>query len=309
MWPTQSTELTLSRVVAWLSDSDRAAVGAAALRRCGYRPSAIAETLQFVTEAPASTSHLVILIEAAKRAARLPADSAAIERWLLVHAAAAMLSSPHPPLGDTVRDRTCAAIASLLDETWVPDETLLVTSIRFREFAKIVTGRRFSAGLFHWDICGVSRSWLLKVPPRDVPGLVRALAKLRGLGPGMFPHLNPIRLPGHLAEPAISDALAAMAETLELRPDLRGLVAASWLRSPDVHRVSPHLSAVNAPIVTAGGFVTTIGAAPPDCGVFEQSRERGRLYREGRFTPTTGLVIWSRADMLRWWRSYQVAVA
>jgi hypothetical protein len=304
-----SSELTLARLVAWLSDSERAAVGAAALRRRGYRPAAVAETLHFVTEAPASTSYLVFLIETAKRAARLPDTSAAIERWLLVHAAAAMLSYPRRPLGNTVLDNTCADIASLVDDTWVTDETLLVTGIRFREYAKMVTGRRFSAGLFHWDICGVSRSWLLKVPPRDVPGLVRALTKLRGLGPGMFPHLNPHRPPGHLAEPAISDALAAMAETLESRPDLRGLVAASWLRSPDVHSVSPHLAAVNAPIVAAGGFVTTIGAAPPDCGVFERSRERERLYREGRFTPTTGLVIWPRADMLRWWRSYKVVVA
>ena len=80
-------------------------------------------------------------------------------------------------------------------------------------------------------------------------------------------------------------------------------------RHTDVHSVSPHLAALNAPIVAAGGFVTTIGAAPPDCGVFERSRERGRLYREGVFRPTTGLVIWPRADMLRWWRSYTVAVA
>jgi hypothetical protein len=246
----------------------------------------------------------VTLVEHAKREAGLPAASTAIERWLLAHAAAAMLSPARKPLlGQTVLERTCADIAQLLDDTWAAGETLRVTGIRFREFAKMATGRRFSAGLFHWDICGVSRSWLLKVPPRDVPGLVRALAKLRGLGPGMFPHLNPHRQPGHLAEPAISDALAAMAETLESRPELRGLVAASWLRSPDVHSVSPHLAAVNAPIVAAGGFVTTIGAAPPDCGVFERSRERGRLYREGRFTPTTGLVIWPRADMLRWWRS------
>ena len=309
MWLTERTELTLARLVAWLNDSERAARGAAALRRCGHRPSDVAQTLQFVTEAPTSTSRLVVLIEQAKRAARLPAASAAIERWLLVHAAAAMLSSTRMSLGETVLNRTCTEIASLLDDVQATEETLLVTGIRFREFAKMVTGRRFSAGLFHWDVCGVSRSWLLKVPWRDVPGLVRALTKLRGLGPMMFPHLNPRRQPGRLAEPAISDALAAMAETLESRPDLRGLLAASWLRSPDVHRVSPHLAAVNAPIVAAGGFVTTIGAAPLDCGVFERSRERERLHREGRFTPTTGLVIWPRADMLRWWRSYKVAVA
>ena len=309
MWPTRSTELTRARLAAWLRDSENAAVGAEALRRCGYRPSAVAETLHSVTEAPASSSHLVTLIEKAKREAGLPADSAAIERWLLVYAAAAMLSSVRMPLGKAVLDRTCAEIASLLDDGWATGERLRVTGIRFRELARMATGRRFSAGLFHWDVCGVSRSWLLKVPPRDVPGLVRALAKLRGLGPVMFPHVNPHRRPGHLAEPAISDALAAMAETLESCPALRGLVAASWLRSPDVHRVSPHLAAVNAPILAAGGFVTTIGAAPPDCGVFECSRERARLYREGRFTPTTGLVIWPRTEMLRWWRSCKAAAA
>jgi hypothetical protein len=73
--------------------------------------------------------------------------------------------------------------------------------------------------------------------------------------------------------------------------------------------VSPHLAAVNAPILAAGGFVTTVGTASPDCGMFERSRERARLYREGRLKPTTGLVIWPRADMLRWWRSYKVREA
>jgi hypothetical protein len=285
-------------------------VGPGALRRSGHRPAAVAEALHSVTEAPASTSRLVILVENAKRDAGLAAGSAAIERWLLAQAAAATLSAARmPPLGSAVLARTCADIASLLDDTSATGETLRVTGIRFREFAKMATGRRFSAGLFHWDVCGLRRSWLLEVPPRDVPGLVRALARLRGLGPVMFPHLNPHRPPGHLAEPAISDALAAMAETLESRPDLHGLAAASWLRSPDVHRVSPHLAAVNAPILASGGFVTTLGAAPPDCGVFERSRERARLYQEGRFTPTIGLVIWPRADMLRWWGSYKVASA
>ena len=283
-------------------------MGAGALRRSGYRPSAVAETLHSVTEAPASTSHLVILLEKAKNGrprCPLPAPPSNAGCW---HTPRRQCSPPRARLPLATPSSTGRARKSrlLLDDAWASEETLHVAGIRFREFAKMATGRRFSAGLFHWDICGVSRSWLLKVPPRDVPGLVRALTKLRGLGPVMFPHLNPHRLPGHLAEPAISDALAAMAETLESRPDLRGLVAASWLRSPDVHRVSPHLAAVNAPIVAAGGFVTTVGTASPDCGIFERSRERARLYREGRLKPTTGLVIWPRADMLRWWRSYKV---
>ena len=41
-----------------------------------------------------------------------------------------------------------------------------------------------------------------------------------------------------------------------------------------------------------------------DGGSGMSASERARLFREGRFTPTIGLVIWPRAEMLRWWRNY-----
>ncbi len=178
-----------------------------------------------------------------------------------------------------------------------------MSGIRFREFAKVVTGRRFCAGLFFWDECGLRRSWLAKVPLRNWVGFGRALIKMGGLGPMMHPHLNPRRNSPRLEEPAISLSFAVMAESIERRSDLRGLAAASWLRSPDTHRVSPHLAAINAPILAHGGFVTTIGPASPDCGVFARSGTRRRLYQDGTFTPTVGLVLWPRAEMLHWWRA------
>ena len=304
----QADRITRAKLLAWLNDSSEAAAGADALRCSGRVPATVAKALRTVTEDPSTAASLATLVEHAKRRSGLPLDSVAIERWLLAHEAVALLSGPRMPrLGDTVLNLTCGEIASLVDNAPGIEGMLRVTGIRFREFAKMTTGRRFSAGLFHWDICGVRRSWLLSVPPRDIGGLTRALARLRGFGPVMFPHLNPRRPSGHLAEPAISDSLAAMAETLSERTDLRGFAAASWLRSPDVHRVSPHLAAVNAPILAGGGFVTTVGVAGPDCGVFERSRERARLYAQGRFKPTTGLVLWARGDMLRWWRQHRLA--
>lgn len=160
-----------------------------------------------------------------------------------------------------------------------------------------MTARRFCAGTFHWEECGLRRSWLAKVPSRDWVGLGRVFLKMGGLGPMMFPHLNPRRSSPRIAEPRLSLSLAAFAESIERRPDLRGLAAASWLRSPDTHRVSPRLAAVNAPILADGGFVTTVGRAPED--VFARSATRKRLYEEGTFMPTIGLVLWPRADMLR----------
>ena len=98
MSPTHFTELTRARLLAWLSDSEIASAGAGALRRSGHGPSALAETLHAVTEAPASAARLASLVEHAKRKAGLPAANTAIERWLLAHTAVTMLSAARQPL-------------------------------------------------------------------------------------------------------------------------------------------------------------------------------------------------------------------
>ena len=91
-----------------------------------------------------------------------------------------------------------------------------------------------------------------------------------------------------------------MACSMELQPDIKGLVASSWFRSPDTHRVSPHLAWVNTVVVENGGFAAVRGKADPNCGVFVRSQTRRQLYERGEFTPTIGLVLWPRKAMLRW---------
>ena len=41
-----------------------------------------------------------------------------------------------------------------------------------------------------WEVSGIPRSWLPKVPPQSLPQVVKYLAKLGGLGPAFVPHLN-----------------------------------------------------------------------------------------------------------------------
>ena len=78
------------------------------------------------------------------------------------------------------------------------------------------------------------------------------------------------------------------------------IVASAWFRSPDTHRVSPHLSWVNRVVLDHGGFVAVHGPADPACGVFARSTTRRRLYEAGSFRPTLGLVIWPRRAMIAW---------
>lgn len=38
--------------------------------------------------------------------------------------------------------------------------------------------------------------------------------------------------------------------------------------------------------------------------MFARNETRKRLYEEGMFTPTMGVVLWPRADVLRKWRAH-----
>jgi hypothetical protein len=286
----------------WLG-SDAAHVARRAIESVGVSPDVARSWLQSVTEDPRSAGAIASLVADARRCGAIANADVSIERWLLARQGLDTIDSQTmTALGTTARRLTCETIASLVeaDDPWI-EAHLSAPGVRFLELAKVVTARRFCAGLFHWEECGIRRSWLAKVPPRDWMRLAGALAQMRGFGPAMFLHLNPRRSSPHLAEPDISCSLGAIAESLDRRADLRGVAAASWLRSPDTHRVSPRLAAVNAPIVAGGGFVTTVGAAPADCGVFATSERRRRLYQEGVFAPTIGLVLWPRAAVLRWW--------
>ena len=294
-----------SALSGWLeSDDGRAA--RFMIEASGVSPDEARSWLQLITEEPSSSARIVSLVSDASRRSVDTGSSVAIERWLLARQGLdAIDSETMASLGDTARRLTCQEIATLVaDDLWM-QMRLAASNVRFREFAKIVTGRRFCAGLFHWEECGIRRSWLYRVPPRDWVRLVRSMREMRGLGPVIFPHLNPRRRSPHLQEPDITRSLTVLAESLDRRSDLRGVAAASWLRSPDTYRVSPWLAAVNAPILAGGGFVTTVGAAPDDCGVFASSQRRRRLYQEGKFKPTIGLVLWPREAMLRWWRALE----
>lgn len=285
-------------------EGEEAAQAQRAIASAGAEPSVMAGWLEEVTEAEGSVTRCVAVVRRARELG-LPESSVAIERWLLAWRALDVLDSPPlRRLGPSALRLTCDEIASFFADDDATIKALRVTGPRFREFAKIVTGRRFCAGMFHWEESGIPRSWLLKVPAPDWLRFGRAVVKAGGLGPMMFTHLNPRRASARLEEPGLSLCYAVLAEAIALRPDLLGVVAASWFRSPDTHRVSPRLAVVNAPILGSGGVVTTVGRAPLDCGVFARSETRKRLYEEGQFTPTIGLALWPRDALLAWHRSH-----
>lgn len=176
----------------------------------------------------------------------------------------------------------------------------------FEELARIVTLRRYHAGQSSFDIMSMPRTWFLRVHPLALPGVIREVAMgLGGLGPIVMPHLNYWRENPMLLLPQENDrAMWRIARTLERRPDIRGLVATSWLYSIHVGEISSHLAWVRNFYLENGAYLVDMEPTPERLGFLVGSKQRQRLYAEGKFKPRNVLVLWRRADILSWADSY-----
>jgi hypothetical protein len=231
-----------------------------------------------------------------------PAGVPAVERVLLLRSAIDSLDSlAGLPVCVSVKRLFCETFMSWtrFDEpTWA---ACRAGTARWVDMCMTASLRRFPAGQFDWVRSGLPLSYLLRVNLRALPRAVYAtMAKLGGRRPVFFSHLGYSRFGERLNEEEANRSYLRMAASMALQPDILGMVACSWFRSPDTHRVSPHLAWVNRVVVDHGGFAAANGRARPDCGVFVRSETRRRLYERGAFTPTTGLVIWPRRAMLSW---------
>ncbi len=187
-------------------------------------------------------------------------------------------------------------------------ETLFdLANYSFSGMAKIATLRRFPAGQLDWEVSGLPRSWLFKVPRKRVPGLLGfVLMGMKGFSPALFTHVARHR-PGRLVflEKEIKKSYYRTIKSLELQPAVKGILSSSWFYSPKIGHVSPHLDWMPRFFEENGGWVSTMGIAPHNSGVFARSPERMQSFQNKEFTPKLGLVLWPRHAALDWARRHE----
>ena len=286
------------------SDACHAALESPELRKVDERLRKLrihaGEELEKVTHSPGSVGRLERLAEAGR------VDRIAFARWLLVKASlAAMPRIPGWRVSPSVRrlwaDEVLYFAAPAGDLSFFG-----LDHVRFREMARIATLRRYPAGQFHWEIAGFPRSWLLRSHPRRWPGLLATLGlKLGGFWPMVEPHLNARHWGNRslVTEPEGVSSFYRIARSVEMQPEIRGLLACSWLYCPETAAISPHLSWMRRLFVERGAFIDSIGPAPPDAGFLIGSEQRRKLYENGQYRPTITYVLWPRKAMLEWSRT------
>lgn len=300
---------TLADTIAETEDLCASALSSEPLATVAQKMARVsADPTAVVRQLTASSSFGVALRDLASRISAeedvAPAD---LQRVLLLSAALASLKKLEAfPVESSVKDLICEEFRFFAQPA--PREMNLFAPEQYSllALAKISILERFPAGQFHWEISGFPRSWLFKVPPAQVPRVAYFLgARLRGFAPCFFPHMATRRKnPLMLLEKESDKSWFRMAASAQLYPGIRGLVASSWLHSPDTYRASPHLSFINKPFVESGGLVTTMGKADESAGYMSGSAKRREKLKAGEFKPTLGLVLWSRKQMAKWMKAH-----
>lgn len=230
-----------------------------------------------------------------------------LSRGLLAHVARRSVDKLNGlPVEASVKAKICNFYTCFVHPTPSDYQLFDPQQRSFVALAKIALLERFPAGQFDWELSGFPRSWLAKVPLSSLPRVAYFIARhLRGFAPCIVPHMayrrkNPLMLIRRECE----KAWYRMALSAELQPDIRGLVACSWFLSRDAFIASPHLSFVLAPFSESGALITTRGAADEAEGFLTGSEARKKLYQNGDYKPTMGIVLWPRHQMISWAHSH-----
>jgi hypothetical protein len=271
---------------------------ASALRSLGISEHECVREAAKISERPDTQARLQgMCVAVGEKAPDAPPGS--FERFVLAHATLQSLDGlAREPVALTVKRLWCDTLLRFTGA----GATIRVSDQRFLGLCKIASLRRFPAGQFDWEPSGLPRSWVPRVRPASALLQVVSLLALRwrGFTPAFYIHVTVTRPVHALLEREAEKAYHLMAQSMQLQPDIKGMIASSWFHSPDTFQITPHLSWLNRVFLENGALVSTMGRASADCGVFHRSPDRQQAFDEGRFKPTLGLIIWPRLEMLAW---------
>lgn len=206
------------------------------------------------------------------------------------------------PVADSVRTLLEREFALILRGEETPTARVELGSPGFAATCRIVTLRRMPAGPMDWDISGFPRSWLLKIPRRQLPSALSfLLTRMRGFRP--YFHMHVARKPRNRAlviEREVLRAYWRIGTSMAMQPGIRGLMASAWFHDLSAIASYPHLEWLNRPYLQEGGFITDIGEAPLDSGFADNNAKRRELAEHGALRFRLGVALWPREPLIAW---------
>jgi hypothetical protein len=273
------------------------------LVRNGVPPERGVELLRATAEAERTAPELLQLRPAALSAYGSLEKAVVVERALLVLAALRTIDRiPGLPVDESVKRLFCKEFVSYARPPAGTSLRLDMTKSPFVSMSRVLFQIRFPGGLIDWERSGFIKRWVPKIPPRFLVPTLRFLAfEVGGFKPFLRTHMaDGLLRPAFIRDKDVNLSFYRMAAAAELQPDIKALMAESWLVSAETRRVSPHLDCLAHPWLEAGAIYTETGPAVAGQGFLVGNENRGKLYESGKYKPAIGVFICTRAQAIAW---------
>lgn len=170
---------------------------------------------------------------------------------------------------------------------------------------RILCFSRIPVGPNHIEIGGVPRSLFFRGGVSQTIRVFKMLRKTRGFMPFYQTHMshdvNRYNFLRRSGPDARDEVFRNIAHCLAINPGIRGFICSSWLNDPQLDQVSPHLAFYRRRPLQNGAFLFRYGATQ---GAYRKaltnSVTRNAVFHQGRYIPTTCIVVWPRESLLRW---------
>ncbi len=158
--------------------------------------------------------------------------------------------------------------------------------------------------------CGIPRSIVFRQGlRRALPAIGWFVGRLRGFRPFMQVHTHDLYL-DEFNEQGWAECYRCCAEICEANPKLLGMFGSSWFYDPQVCKISPRLSYLQAVPASGGAkflYVATGGHSISLATATSSSRRV--LYESGEYMPAAFMLVWASRDLVSWAQNNDVIPA
>jgi hypothetical protein len=181
------------------------------------------------------------------------------------------------------------------------DESFDLENDLFLKDFGLVTLRLYAAAAQLLDIrCGIPRSIVWREGPAKVPRNLERFWRLGGFKPFIQIHTH-LRNREDFSEAGWNECYRCCADLYEQDTHLLGMFGSSWFYDPALARISPRLDYLRDIPLQGGArlfFVERGGEAIGNA--LSTSASRRQLFDEGKYMPTSFMLIWDRQSQVRW---------
>lgn len=192
-------------------------------------------------------------------------------------------------------------LARIASSTSTDDESFDLTNDLFLKDFGLVALRLLAGAAQLLDVrCGVPRSMVWRGSVKRIPHNLARFWRLGGFRPLIQIHTH-LRNKEDFNEAGWNECYRCCADLYASHPRLLGMFGSSWFYDPALQQISPRLNYLREVPLEGGATLSFVERGGEAIGnALSTSASRRQLFDEGKYIPTSYMLIWDRQSQIHW---------